>query len=475
VSTSRSNDDGPYRSGEGGLSREFGFNVIGYVSGNLGLGVSARHITKLLLDRGLPTAVLDLNPGLQRAGHDRTFDSYQAASPELLPYAINLAFLPMPAIPDFFLRPPPLRTSTPNAKPGHEYWFADGALNVAVVWWELTILPPVWVKALELFDVVIAPSSFIRSTLDAHLSNVTTISASHPLYCPSDVAPGRSRFGLPEDDVLFLTMFEPFSDPVRKNPVGVVRAFKAAFADRDNVKLVIKTNNAQADNPTASSVLRELQKAIANDPRILVFANPLSYAETLSLYASCDVFVSLHRSEGLGLGLMEAMALGKPVIATGWSGNMTYMDHFNSCLVRYELVPVHGTIPVYQKTFLRNDSLWAEPDVADAVAWMRRLVEYPEERAAIGSRASLAIAKFQEQAEKGSFIAQLEAIRRNKEFLPRDEKDARLRIQALASLVDEHRYAMMTIPDKARRILHRHLLWRFRRSPRRDVSRQATH
>src|SRR6185369_6274208 len=101
----------------------------------------------------------------------------------------------------------------------------------------------------------------------------------------------------------------------------------------------------------------------------------LGYDSVLSLYASLDVYLSLHRSEGLGLGLMEAMALGKPVIATGWSGNMSFMNHTNGCLVGYDLVPVAQTAThrYYQREFLGADTVWAEPHIDEASAWMTKL------------------------------------------------------------------------------------------------------
>src|SRR6202011_739764 len=114
-------------------------------------------------------------------------------------------------------------------------------------------------------------------------------------------------------------------------------AFQSAFSSDDSAHLVIKVNNAQAAG-ARSSLLAQLRDQVANlGNRVTLVENVLAYDEVLQLYASCDVFVGLHRAEGLGLGLMEAMALGKPVIATGWSGNMTFMNQVNSCLVGFLL------------------------------------------------------------------------------------------------------------------------------------------
>jgi len=130
----------------------------------------------------------------------------------------------------------------------------------------------------------------------------------------------------------------------------------------------------------------------------------------LSLYGSLDVFVSLHRSEGIGLGPMEAMSLGKPVIATAWSGNMSFMDRSNACLVAYDLVPVRGSTWVYSERVLGERAVWAEPNVDDAAVWMRMLVERPDVRAAIGRKAAEDMRRYQEEAQRGRFIDELRAI-----------------------------------------------------------------
>ena len=136
----------------------------------------------------------------------------------------------------------------------------------------------------------------------------------------------------------------------------------------------------------------------------------MSYTDVLDLYASCDVFVSLHRAEGLGLGPMEAMAMGKAVIATGWSGNMTYMNHSNACPVGYRLIPVEGSIVDYSSQAFRKEAMWADPDVQQAAAWMRRLMDDPALRAAIGERARDDLARHHARAREGAFIDELRAI-----------------------------------------------------------------
>jgi glycosyltransferase involved in cell wall biosynthesis len=151
--------------------------------------------------------------------------------------------------------------------------------------------------------------------------------------------------------------------------------------------------------------------------RIRLIVEPLDYESVLSLYASLHVFVSLHRSEGIGLGLMEAMSLGKPVIATSWSGNMSYMDHSNACLVSCTLVPVRASTWVYSERVLGKSAVWAEPDIDDAADWMRALVERPNVRAAIGRKAAEDMRRYQQEAQRGAFIDGLRAILENEVLL----------------------------------------------------------
>jgi hypothetical protein len=126
----------------------------------------------------------------------------------------------------------------------------------------------------------------------------------------------------------------------------------------------------------------------------------------------------MHRAEGLGLGPMEAMALGKAVIATAWSGNMTFMNHTNACLVSYALVPVVGSIAEYSKKRLGDGAYWAEPNVGEAAAWMHQLMGDPILRAKLGAHAREDIARLEAEAKRGRFLKELQAIWANRSFLP---------------------------------------------------------
>ncbi|MDD5670269.1 MAG: glycosyltransferase family 4 protein [Candidatus Omnitrophica bacterium] len=375
--------------------RPFGFNVIGYVSRNLGLGVMSRSLIQLLIEHGYPVAIHDLNPiGVFHKRFDESYKDLFVQSVDKLPYAINLFTLP--------------------ARDATEFLFFDlsrllrrhHSLNVFCPMWELDIFPVIWVKALQLCDVIVSQSDFVSSTCAKYLPELPILSAEQPLYFPRGVKACRARFGLPEDATIFVFSFEPRSDIERKNPSGLIKAFRRAFRNQSSAHLVIKVNNAYG-NECAHSVVKQLKALSNNDPRIHLITEDLTYLEILNLYASCDVFVSLHRSEGLGLGMMEAMQLGKPVIATAWSGNMTYMNDANSCLVRYKLIPAKGIIKCYQQHFVGKNAFWANPDIDDAAAWMRKLADNVNLRKSIGTRAARDMAHYQKQARRGFFIEKI--------------------------------------------------------------------
>jgi glycosyltransferase involved in cell wall biosynthesis len=197
--------------------------------------------------------------------------------------------------------------------------------------------------------------------------------------------------------------------------MAVLEAFQRAFDQSPRAHLVIKINNPGIGSELHPFV-QQLQQRYSGYRQIHVLAETLSYGDVLSLYASCDVYVSLHRAEGLGLGLMEAMTLGKPVIATAWSGNMTFMNYTNSCPVNYHLIPADASTAIYRKETLGMKTIWADPDIDEAATWMRRLADDPDLRAEIGRKAADDMRQWQDEARHGKFIDELQAILEHRFF-----------------------------------------------------------
>jgi glycosyltransferase involved in cell wall biosynthesis len=428
------------------LNRTTGFNVVGYLSGNLGLGVAARHVARLILDRKLPLAVVDLDPGFGRGGHDQEFLEYAVTSPEALPYEVTIFVLPPPTV--FALMEDSARR-----------WLLlrrDG-IRAALLFWEQAKLSRKWLPALQTLDVVVAPSHFVGSVCTSSLDGMLTIPAVFPFRLP-DVSASRQRFQLPSDLTVFVTSFEPLSDPERKNPLAAIKAFQCSFPNDRDAMLVIRVNNPIVERSPHPIVTR-LRDECSRDSRIRLIEEFLTYQEVLTLYASCDVFISLHRSEGLGFGLMEAMAMGKPVIATAWSGNMTYMNSVNSCLVGFQLVPVKTSNREYTRG-LGPDARWADPNIEDAAAWMKRLVAEPALRTDIGGRAAEAMRAHQREANRGAFLDELAAIAEHLEGMPSfQSRKARLLDYEQRLRRGDKRRAVWA---RIERLLDRHVLWRMR-------------
>jgi glycosyltransferase involved in cell wall biosynthesis len=264
-------------------------------------------------------------------------------------------------------------------------------------------LPLDWLPVLGTMDLLMAPSRFIRSAIEQDLPGMPVVSYPQMVSLPDGVRADRPRWGIADGVVTFLLTFDPSSDTFRKNPLGAVEAFQRAFRSDENVAMVIKINlSKQAGYRGEGQTLLRLKSAVASDRRIRTIEEHLSYADVLSLYASADAMVSLHRAEGLGLHLMEAMTLGRPVIATGWSGNMDFMTPENSCLVGYRLERIRSPHSAYAAELARPEQVWAEPDIDEAAAWMRRLAGDPSLRTALGERAAQTMREWTSAANAAS-------------------------------------------------------------------------
>ena len=258
--------------------------------------------------------------------------------------------------------------------------------SVGIPQWELARYPESWARRLERFDEVWAPSGFIRDAIRPVISRpVTHISGSTGVRLGRFL--GRRAFGIPESAYTFLFGFDLRSYAERKNPIAVVEAFAEVVRARParDLVLVVKVAGTQARPEAALAVRQRLREATANLGlgRAVIIERNLSDTEIKNLVRSCDCFVSLHRSEGFGRFLAEAMLVGKPVIATAYSGNMDFMTPEVACLVDYQLVPVaRDAYPFWE------DQVWADADVRVAVEWMTRLVDDPALGRSIGERAS---------------------------------------------------------------------------------------
>jgi glycosyltransferase involved in cell wall biosynthesis len=234
--------------------------------------------------------------------------------------------------------------------------------------WELPVVPPDWRIGAKFVHDVWAPSRFCADAFEAvapgRVHVVPYPIAAVPLAPPLG---NRAHFGLPADRFTVLCAFNLASSFTRKNPLAAIAAFRAAFGGSSNALLVLKVTGAASH----ATDLARIHAAIGGAGNIRLITGDLPEAALNGLLAASDVILSLHRAEGFGLIPATGALLGKPVIATGWSGNLDFMAPKSSALISYKLVPVVDEYGVYN---LRG-AHWAEPDVEDAAAWLKRLYD----------------------------------------------------------------------------------------------------
>ena len=258
------------------------------------------------------------------------------------------------------------------------------AYNVIYPMWELSKYPKEWAKELNRFDEIWAPSKFTYESIASAVTKpVVHMPVAGQIHLKSFL--GRRYFQIPESSFTFLFFFDFTSYIERKNPFAVLQAFEKLCCLRpsDDLCLVIKLKGGEMKGQD-QEIFREYVGRLKS--RLIVIDRLLTDNEMKNLLRCCDCFLSLHRSEGFGLGLITAMFLGKPVIGTAYSANMDFMNEKNSCLVRYQLRPVPaGAYP------FGEGQVWADPDVDHAVEHMLKLVADRDYARALGDEASLHI------------------------------------------------------------------------------------
>ncbi|GAA5158364.1 glycosyltransferase family 4 protein [Amycolatopsis dongchuanensis] len=263
--------------------------------------------------------------------------------------------------------------------------------TIAVWAWELPEAPDYALRQLPRMDELWVLSSFVadafRTATDLPITVIPSVIPHRP-----GIEGDRARFGLPEDAFVALFTFSASSSDARKNPWAVIEAFRQAFSPAErgtDAHLVIKV----VDLHRFPDLALHLTQEVASVNGTLI-AGDLTRDDMDRLLATCDTYVSLHRSEGFGMGMAEAMAMGKPVIATGYGGNVDFMPPGAAALVGYEMRKIHERDHRFGAEFgdwYRVGQLWAEPDVGQAARWLRRLADDPELRRLLGKRGAEAI------------------------------------------------------------------------------------
>ena len=336
-----------------------GVNACGFFKGEYGIGDASRAFYKLLHGSTLPAVFINIHSRDHR-NLDQSFGEYSESNP----HYVNLMTFSFDYARRFY------------RDQGRRFF--KHHYNIAIWYWELDEFPARWHPAFDYYDEIWTTTTFCRDSI-AGVSPVPVTKIDYPFYQPPETPePDREGFGFKKESCLFLFNFDFHSVLKRKNPDGLIAAFKKAFdPKKDDAVLVMKSINAHRYPELAD----ELKRAAAGLNVAWIDAH-LDAPRMKRLFATVDCYVSLHRSEGLGLGMAQAMGYGKPVIATAYSGNLDFTTPQNSLPVKYKLIELDRDYGVYEK-----GNVWAEPDTAHAAEQMRRVYDNPELGRQLGAQA----------------------------------------------------------------------------------------
>ena len=326
--------------------------IVGFVSSPSGLGQSARLAARAFMSEGYQVLGVDMAPYFyERAGvvpcalpegqsHRGPAHVIAVINAPYLPYALSL-----------------LGASFLKDKYITGYWA-----------WELQQIPETWRQGLSAVHEIAVPSQFVAHAL-ASLNTKTSVRvAPHPVSLdlpPS--APWLDGTNSPDQPFTVLSTVSIGSGFVRKNPLGLIGAFKQAFGPDTAARLRLHVPNAEHYPPSRPAIMQEISDA----PNIEVSWEPMTRTGLFDWWGTPDLVAALHRAEGFGLPLAEAMCAGFPVMATGWSGNLDFMTKQNSHLIDFELVPVNDP----QGKYAASLGTWAEPDIAHAARKLRSIAD----------------------------------------------------------------------------------------------------
>lgn len=329
--------------------KPFGVNLYGFAYGELGIGEDLRMAVACCEAANIPFHVVNVDAGnIRQADQLLKGKTHDLHSKDLPPYRNNIFCLPA-----FDTASRVFMQKGVSAFEGYH--------NIGWWPWELSVFPKAWQPyAFKLVDEVWASSTFLEEMYKRSTDKPVHLV---PLAVSVDRLKKHPRkyYGLPEKKYLFLYVFDFNSSVARKNPMAAVNAFKQAFPQTDkSVGLVLKTMNTNPTNSEWQAFLKECKA----DKRIYVLTETMDRPDVLGLIDCCDVYVSLHRAEGFGRTIAEAIQLEKPVIVTNYSGNIDFSNCMNSSLVSVDIVGVN--INEYQWIATSDDAVWADVILNDA-------------------------------------------------------------------------------------------------------------
>jgi glycosyltransferase involved in cell wall biosynthesis len=341
-------------------SRHLGVNISGYFKGEFGVAQSGRLLATACKSSGIQVSMMNNSDTISRQLENFETGEINA----LYPVTIGVVNADQYSV---------WRNSLPAQLNAHSKF-------VGVWAWEVEAFPKSSHAACELVDEIWAVSNFVKDAISPHTEKPIYVVPT-PIIAPQvSEKLDRKAIGLKESEAYNLFIFDYFSVFHRKNPLDLVAAHIMAFPDQKGPRLVIKSINGELNRNQHD----QLKDAVSERNDIVIVDSYLSREQLHSLLNECQTYISLHRSEGYGLTIAEAMSLGKPVIATAYSGNLDFMKPDNSILVPFKLVPVGNQSFPYP-----GDSRWAQPDIEFAAKAMRELSTDESLRTLIGNKARI--------------------------------------------------------------------------------------
>jgi glycosyltransferase involved in cell wall biosynthesis len=335
--------------------------VAGFHSSVVGIGEGARMFSAALRQAGLEVIDWDISADF---GHPKLLAGDYVVTPPEGPGVLVMHLNPVALVQLVAMK---------GAAPFQDrycvgYWA-----------WELPEAPKVWRHAFRYVHEAWTPSRFVADAVrPVAPAGAPLRILPHPLEPPAAAQPDRARFGLPPEGVVVLTAFDMRSSLARKNPHAAVEAFRLASQTAPGATMVCKV----AGWHSAPAVAAALEARLSEIPNTVLITEWLSEADMAALLAASDIVLSLHRSEGFGLLLAQAMLAGKATIATGWSGNLDFMTAENSVLVPAGFIEVEDAQGIYRS------GRWADPDVAAAAQSLASLIADEDRRRRLGERAA---------------------------------------------------------------------------------------
>jgi len=354
----------------------WGVNVVGYFRSELGTGEAARQVVSALDAQRIPVLPVHgrtIPPN--RQGHAFTHLDHSDAG-----FPVNLICMNADVLGEF------------AAQAGPDFFASR--YSIGMWFWEVERFPDLWASAFDHVDELWLPTEHVVRAISP-VSSVPITKITLPVELPPVLPASRAELDLP-DGFMFLFLFDYHSVFERKNPLAVLEAYMRAFDPSDGAVLVIKSINADS----APGNHARLVTAADGRPDVHIIDGYLSPWHKNLMVAACDCYVSLHRAEGFGLTMAEAMYLGKPVVATAYSGNLDFMTEDNSFLVEHSLVQIGPDVAPYPP-----ESQWAEPHVDHAARLIREVFDRPDKATERGRRGAEDIRRTHSPAAAGEIMA----------------------------------------------------------------------